>query len=94
MKQLALLIATTAFSSVLWAQGAGPAGLPKDQAGRCRYAAEGMIKFGREALSDPRVRREPNEKRRKLLDEWSARLAKGEDPCRVYLDIQRAATTF
>jgi len=93
MRRLLLLIATAALSSAVWAQG-GPAGLPKDQAGRCRFAAEGMIKIGKESLSDPRVRPALREKRRKLIEEWSSRLAKGEDPCRVYQDIGKAATTF
>lgn len=94
MKRLLLLIAMTTPLSAVWAQSAGPAGLPEDQAGRCRYGAERMIEIAKQSLSEPRVRPERKEKRRKLAEEWSSRLAKGEDPCRVYHDIHKAATTF
>jgi len=34
------------------------------------------------------------EKRRVLVQSWKRRLAAGEDPCAVYSDIGKAATTF
>ncbi len=68
--------------------------LPEDEAGRCRYAAQHMIDVGRLAVADARSRPERRDKRRRLVEEWEARLEQGEDPCRVYADIQRAATTF
>lgn len=73
---------------------AGAAGIPADEAGRCRYGAEHMIEFARQSLSEPRSRPERVEKRRKLVEDWTARLEHGDDPCAVYVDIQRAATTF
>ena len=33
-------------------------------------------------------------KRRVLVESWKRRLAAGEDPCAVYSDIGKAATTF
>jgi hypothetical protein len=68
--------------------------LPADEQGRCRIGVEHMIELGRKGLSEPRSRPELVAKRRKLLDEWSERLARGEEPCRIYMDIQKAATTF
>lgn len=53
-----------------------------------------MIEFAKQALKEPRSRPERVEKRRKLLEEWDRRLKQGEDPCAVYMDIQKAATTF
>jgi len=53
-----------------------------------------MIDFGRKALDDPRSRPERIEKRRALLDGWQARLDRGEEPCEIYRDIHKAATTF
>lgn len=77
-----------------WAQKPATAVLPDNEAGRCRYGAEHMIAFARQSLSDPRSRPETIEKRRKLVDDWASRLEKGEDPCSVYMDIHKAATTF
>jgi len=82
------------FSALAWAQKPGTAVLPNDEAGRCRYAAEHMIAVAKQSLSDSRSRPERVEKRKKLVDDWTSRLEKGEDPCSVYMDIQKAATTF
>ena len=68
--------------------------LPDDEAGRCRYGAEHMIAVAKESLDDLNSRPEKMEKRKKLVDDWISRLDKGEDPCGVYKDIQKAATTF
>jgi hypothetical protein len=53
-----------------------------------------MIGFGRKSLGEPRARAGRSERRRRLLEEWETRLQRGEDPCTVYADIQKAATTF
>lgn len=60
----------------------------------CRQGAEHMIEFGRQALADPNSRPERIAKRRKLVEGWDQRLRRGENPCAVYADIQRAAATF
>ena len=65
-----------------------------DQSARCREGVVYMIDFGRKALDDPRARPERTEKRRRLLDEWQSRLDRGEEPCEIYRDIHKAATTF
>ena len=57
-------------------------------------AAEHMIDVGEMALKEKSSRPERVEKRRKLVNGWKQKLAQGEDPCVVYQDIQRAATTF
>ena len=88
------IVASLGLSSLAWGQGTAPKPLPDDQAGRCRYGAEHMIEFGKQGLTEPGSRPEEVEKRRKLLEEWTRRLEQGEDPCAVYMDIQKAATTF
>ena len=60
----------------------------------CKSAAEYMIKIANESLLEKTSRPERIEKRRKLAEEWTSRLKSGEDPCQVYEDIQKAATTF
>lgn len=87
-----VFLASLSLSAPAWCQTAKP--LPADQAGRCRYGAEHMIEFAKQSLTDGRSRPKTIEKRRKLIEEWTARLKRGEDPCVVYLDIQKAATTF
>ena len=77
-----------------WAEKPGAEVLPDDEAGRCRYGAEHMIAVAREYLSDLRSQPKKIEKRKKLVDDWTSRLEKGEDPCSVYRDIQKTATTF
>jgi hypothetical protein len=94
MIRLTILFTLTGLSTMSWSQDAGTAALPDDGAGRCRYGAEYMIEIARQSLSEPSSRPERIEKRRKLVDDWTAQLEKGEDPCLVYLDIQNAATTF
>lgn len=81
------LLATT-----LWAQNPGTA--LDEKAKMCRYGADHMIKFAKQSLSEPTSRPERIEKRRKLVENWSSRLEKGEDPCLVYEDIQKTSTTF
>ena len=58
------------------------------------YGASHLIEVAKPSLSDSRSRPEQIKKRRKLIEDWSSRLEKGEDPCIVYEDIQKAATTF
>ena len=60
----------------------------------CREGAEHMVEIGRQALANPDSRPERTAKRRKLVEGWDARLRRGEDPCTVYADIHRAATSF
>ena len=69
------------------------AGLSDDQRA-CLMGANGMIDVAREAVADTASRPERREARRVLMEDWVARLAAGEDPCAVYGDIGRAATTF
>jgi hypothetical protein len=92
--RLLLLIALAAAAASAASRDPGAQNLPADEQGRCRIGVEHMIEFGRKGLTDPRSRPELVAKRQRLLDEWSARLARGEEPCRIYLDIQNAATTF
>lgn len=60
----------------------------------CKYSAEHMIKVAEQSLSEKTTRSERKAKRKKLAEQWRLRLDKGEDPCLVYADIQKAATTF
>jgi hypothetical protein len=53
-----------------------------------------MIEIAKQSLTEPGRRPETIQKRRKLVDEWTSRLKQGGDPCAIYLDIQKAATTF
>ena len=69
-------------------------GLPDDEAGRCRYGAEHMIDVARQSLTEPSSRPERVEKRRRLVESWESDLNAGDDPCEVYMDIQKSATTF
>ena len=94
MKTIILLSAMMTVASAVWAKGAEDKSLPADEAGRCRYGAEHMIEFAKQTLSGETGHSERVEKRRKLIEEWTSRLKKGEDPCRVYMDIQKAATSF
>jgi len=94
MIQLIAMFALLTFSALVGTENSGTAVLPDDEAGRCGYSAEHMIGVAKESLSDLRSRPERIEKRKKLVDDWTSRLDKGEDPCSVYMDIQKAATTF
>ncbi|MCB1985244.1 MAG: hypothetical protein H6936_05140 [Burkholderiales bacterium] len=85
-----ILIAIMTTSSL----NAGSAALPDDEAGRCRYGAKHMIEVGKRSLLEVSSRPARIEKRRKLVEEWSSRLENGDDPCQLYMDIQKAATTF
>ena len=60
----------------------------------CKYGADHMVEIARQSLKEKSSRPERIAKRRILVNEWSSRLERGEDPCRVYADIQRKATTF
>jgi len=73
---------------------AGSAALPDDETGRCRYGAKHMIEVGKRSLSELSSRPARVEKRKKLVEEWTSRLENGDDPCQLYMDIQKAATTF
>ena len=79
-------------TTTIWAQDLK--GVNEDKAKMCRYGADHMIQFATQSLSEPTSRPERVEKRRKLVENWSSRLRKGEDPCFVYTDIQKAAATF
>ena len=85
-----ILIAITTSSSL----NAGYVALPDDEAGRCKYGAKHMIEIGRLSLLETSSRPARIEKRRKLVEEWSSRLENGDDPCRLYMDIQKAASIF
>ncbi len=65
-----------------------------DESAACRYGAESMITVAQQAVNDPSSRPQRREARRLLMEDWVARLAAGEDPCAVYADIGREATTF
>lgn len=73
---------------------AGSVTLPDNEAGRCMYGAKHMIEIGKLSLLETSSRPARIEKRRKLVDEWSSRLENGDDPCQLYMDIQKAATMF
>ena len=94
MNRLIAIFALFTFPALGWAEKPVTVVLPDDEAGRCRYGAEHMIAVAKESLSDLRSQPEKIEKRKKLVDDWTSRLEKGEDPCGVYRDIQKVATTF
>ena len=96
LRYISVVIFSVFFSlpPTAWAQSSGSAGIPDDEAGRCKYGAVHMIEFAKQSLSEPTSRPERIEKRRKLVEGWSSRMEKGEDPCLVYMDIQKAAATF
>lgn len=75
-------------------QSSASAEITSDEDKRCRYGADHMIEFAKQSLSEPTSRPERIEKRRKLVEDWSFRMEQGENPCLVYMDIQKAATTF
>jgi len=77
-----------------WAPPVGAQGVSPEQSARCREGVVYMIEFGRKALDDPHSRPERTQKRRRLLDEWQSRLDRGEEPCEIYRDIHKSATTF
>ena len=60
----------------------------------CQYSAEHMIEVAKHSLAEKRSRPERIEKRRQLVEQWTARMKKGEDPCKIFADIQKASTTF
>ena len=65
-----------------------------EAAAQCRLAVDGMLEVTLQAINDTRSRPERREARRALYDEWTTRYSAGEDPCLIYADIGRAATTF
>tara|TARA_R110002167_G_scaffold16347_1_gene64120 strand:+ start:183 stop:458 length:276 start_codon:yes stop_codon:yes gene_type:complete len=79
---------------LIWTQSISAQMPANEDTSMCKYAAEHMINVAKESLQDKNSRPERTEKRRKLAEEWSSRIASGEDPCQVYEDIQKAATTF
>lgn len=60
----------------------------------CKYSAEHMIKIAQQSLSEKSSRPERIKKRRALVEEWTSRMKRGDDPCEVYADIQRSVNTF
>ena len=94
MHRFLLFVMLTGLATLSWSQQTGRAVLPDDSKGRCRYGAEHMIASAEQSLAEPRSRPERIEKRRRLVADWKTRLKNGEDPCLIYSDIQKAATTF
>lgn len=76
------------------AQGAIAQGQTEQDRAICKYGADHMIETAKQSLNEKSSRPERVEKRRKLVEEWVARMENGEDPCSVYADIQKEATTF
>jgi len=68
--------------------------LAEQDRGMCRYAADHMIEIAKQSLSERSSRPERIDNRRKLVEDWVARMDSGEDPCAVYADIQKEAATF
>lgn len=89
---IAIFYLFTSLTTILWAQNSGTEMDKKTK--MCRYGASHLIEVAKPSLSDPRSRPEQIKKRRKLIEDWSSRLEKGENPCIVYEDMQKAATTF
>lgn len=85
---------STLFSITILAQYAVAQDQAEQDQGMCKYAADHMIEIAKQSLTEKSSRPERVEKRRKLVEEWAARLESGEDPCSVYADIQEEATTF
>ncbi len=94
MFKVPLFVGLLGFAATAWCAPGGQSVLPSDQQGQCRYGAEHMIAFGEQALLEASSRPERIAKRRKLVEDWKTRLANNEDPCLIYADIQKAATTF
>ena len=67
---------------------------PEQDKVMCKYGADHMIQVAKQSLSEKSSRPERIEKRKKLVEEWTSRMESGEDPCAVYADIQKSATTF
>lgn len=65
-----------------------------EEARVCLFSANAMIDMAREAVSDTNSRPERRESRRVLMEDWVARLERGEDPCSVYEAIGASSTTF
>jgi hypothetical protein len=59
-----------------------------------KEGADHMIDFAKQSLSEPKSRTGELKNVEDWSEERSSRLEKGEDPCLVYQDIQRTATTF
>lgn len=91
MRQMAVI---APFLLLVCAQGsvAGPSSSQEQHV--CKYSAEHMIEVAKQSLSDKNARPERVEKRRKLVEDWTSRMEEGEDPCKVYADIQKVANTF
>lgn len=60
----------------------------------CKYGADHMIGVAKQSLLEKSSRPERIEKRRNRVEEWISRMESGEDPCAVYADIKKSATTF
>ena len=65
-----------------------------DEKRLCKYSAEYMIDIAKQSLKEKSSRPERIEKRRQSVEEWISRMEGGEDPCAVYADIQKEATTY
>jgi len=88
MKRFAAIAILVVFASPVFAQK-GAKATPE----QCRQGAEYMIQVGEQSVAKG-GRPELVEKRRAQVESWKRRLAAGEDPCAVYTDIGKAATTF
>ncbi len=60
----------------------------------CKSAVEHMIRVAEESLLSKKSRPQRIEKRRKLVEEWTSRVRRNEDPCQIYEDIFKASATF
>ncbi len=89
---IAIFYLFTSLTTTLWAQNSGTELDEKTK--MCRFGASHLIEVAKPSLSDPRSRPEQIKRRRKLIEDWSSRLEKGENPCIVYEDMQKAETTF
>lgn len=80
------------FPMLIWTQSF--ASETEQETAMCKYGAEYMIEVAKQSLLGKSSRPERIEKRRRLIEEWVSRMEKGENPCNIYADIQKAATTF
>ncbi|MBI5073759.1 MAG: hypothetical protein HZB62_01090 [Nitrospirae bacterium] len=86
---VALLVIGIPAYSAMAAQTEKPA-MTQEQ---CRNGSEYMISMGERAIQDAR-NNEERQRRTQLVTDWKTRLSRGEDPCAIYLDIFKAATSF
>ena len=89
-----MLLLSIIFTLMAWSQGSFGQGETEQDKKMCKYSADHMIEIAKQSLKEKSSRPERIENRKKLVDDWVKRMKSGENPCAVYEDIQKEATTF